>query len=243
MIAAVTAGSTIYSVPECAELRVQMANRKQAMRVIAATYLHPLVFSEPKGNHEHEMSCVFEALPQEPVRGRVRVSGLKSNPPEEQVACIFGAWQTHVSPGGVKVETGAKENTWDAIVSFESQEAAQEACALVHGFIPDAEPMAALEPPSPIVSSERALSSSPTCTLTKRQSRQSRQSSLGPHKLIREANKSKTLSIALLPPSVFAAISQQWLPADMDGDSKPDFDPQSEFSASHMLAWSTWRYS
>ena len=29
----------------------------------------------------------------------------------------------------------------------------QEACALVHGFIPDAEPMAALEPPSPIVSS------------------------------------------------------------------------------------------
>jgi hypothetical protein len=173
------------------------------MRAVAANFLHPLVFADAKvnythththththkhththcvcararvrvqANHEYVISSLFEALPEEPVRGRVRICGLKTNPPEEQIASIFREWQTQVSPGGIKVELGAMQNTWDVTVSFESETAAQEACALIHSFIPGAGRLEPLEPPSPAAPSSRSaahtLSSPPTSPLAKRQ--------------------------------------------------------------------------
>jgi hypothetical protein len=65
-----------------------------AMRAVAVSCVHSLLILHAEsilpslqtvGSHEYKLDCVFEPLPDRPVRGRVLVQGLTTQPVEEQV--------------------------------------------------------------------------------------------------------------------------------------------------------------
>jgi len=179
----------------------------------------------------------FEELPVQPVRGRVLLAGLKQDVPQDLVPGIFGALASFVSPGGVEISRGEAPKTWDATVSFDSEDAAYRAANYVRAFLLDAPPLSPQQhyPPSPSspASAREARSQAST--------RATPASPAAPHKLVVEAIKAKTLECHIMAPMVFAEVAMEWLPADTELQSRPGFEPQAELSSPHMAAWSNWR--